>query len=151
MAELTSRGVRATIVDSDEVRAVVTPEASYAPEERALFYRALAYLAARLAQEGIVAVVAATAHEAAYRGFAQSLSPGWFLVYARCPLAVCEARDPKGLYRRARGDAETTLPGVGVPYEEPTDADWVADTDRPLSPSQVAEIALAFLRHSSRR
>jgi adenylylsulfate kinase len=143
--ELRSRGVRATVVDSDEMRAVITPEPRYTPEERALFYRALAYLAARLAREGIVAIVAATAHEAAYRRWARELSPGWFLLYARCPLTVCEARDPKGLYRRARAQASTTLPGIGVPYEEPNDADQVVETDTPLAPEAVRAIVDAFL------
>jgi adenylylsulfate kinase len=144
-AEFTARGVHATILDSDEVREVITPEPTYTPEERALVYRALAYTAARLAREGIVAIVAATAHEARFRDWARRISPGWFLVYARCPLAICEARDPKGLYRRARADAATTLPGIGVPFQEPTDADAVIDTDGPLDRAQVQAIGDAFL------
>jgi adenylylsulfate kinase len=143
--ELASRGCRVSVVDSDDVRAALTPEPRYTPEERSLFYRALAYLAARLAREGIVAVVAATAHDAAYRRWARDLCPGLFLVYARCPLAVCEARDPKGLYCRARADETMALPGVGVPFEEPTDADYVVETDLPLAPAQVSTIADAFL------
>src|SRR5262249_54727327 len=113
-------------------------------EERALFYRSLAYLAARLAREGIVTIVSATAHEAAYRRWARDLCPGWFLLYARCPLAVCEKRDPKGLYRQARMDEETTLHGIGVPYEEPTDADRVVDTDVPQAPGVIEAIVDAF-------
>jgi adenylylsulfate kinase len=143
--ELKSRGTRVTVVDSDDARAAITPEPQYTAEERALFYRALAYLAARLAQEGIVAIVAATAHEAAYRRWARELCPVWFLVYARCSLPVCEARDPKGLYRRARADGRMTLPGIGVPYQEPSDADQVVDTDAPLTPAQVRAIADAFV------
>jgi adenylylsulfate kinase len=144
--ELTSRGIWASMVDSDDLRAAITPEPRYTTEERALFYRALAYIAARLAQEGIVAVVAATAHDPEYRRWARELCPGYFLVYARCPLTVCEARDPKGLYRRARSDAATTLPGVGVPYQEPADADCIVDTDTPGPvPAQVQGIVDAFL------
>jgi adenylylsulfate kinase len=136
--------MRATVVDSDEVRAAITPEPRYTAEERALFYRALAYVAARLAWEGIIAVVAATAHEATYRRWARGLCPDLFLVYARCPLAVCEERDPKGLYRRARADDGSTLPGIGVPYEEPTDADYIIDTEASLTSSQVCAIVDAF-------
>jgi adenylylsulfate kinase len=144
-AELATRGIRATVVDSDEVRAVITPEPTYSPEERALFYRALAYLAARLAEEGIVAVVAATAHQAEYRRAAREMAPHWFLVYARCPPAVAEARDPKGLYRRARAGTHSTLPGVGVPYEEPADADWVVATDVAVTPAEVTAIVNRFV------
>lgn len=143
--ELGSRGVHATLIDSDEVRAVITPEPSYSPAERALFYRALAYVAARLAREGIVAVVAATAHDAAYRAWAREISPDLFLVYARCPREVCEARDPKGLYSVARLDPHNTLPGVGVPYEEPADADQIVDTEHAIEKDDVEKVATAFL------
>jgi adenylylsulfate kinase len=144
---LTARGRRATLIDSDEVREAITPEPTYSPEERGLFYRALAYLAARLAREGIIAVVAATAHEAAYRRWASEICPGWFLIYARCPREVCEARDPKGLYARARRDPCNTLPGVGVPYEEPADADLVVETDRTIGEEELRKIVSTFLTH----
>jgi adenylylsulfate kinase len=158
VAEISARGVRATVVDSDEVRAVVTPRPRYTPEEREIVYRGLAYLAARLAREGIVAVVAATAHEASLRAEARRICeeqvgtplsqndegdtpPAWLLVHARCPLVVCEARDPKGLYRRARANPHNTLPGLGVPYEEPADADVTVDTGRPLDPAVLCKLA----------
>ena len=146
--ELASRGIRASVVDSDEVRAAITPEPRYTPEERELVYRAVAYLASRLAREGIVAIVAATSHAAEYRRWARELCPGFFLIYARCPREVCEARDPKGLYRRARADERTTLPGVGVPYEEPKDADRIVATDVPITPFETRAIVDAFLTSS---
>jgi adenylylsulfate kinase len=142
--QFTARSIRASVVDSDEVRAVITPEPRYTPEERELVYRAVAYLAARLACEGIVAIVAATSHAAEYRRWAREICPGFFLIYARCPLEVCERRDPKGLYRRARTEELTDLPGVGVPYAEPEDADLTIDTDAPISASQVKTIADRF-------
>lgn len=143
--EFESRGRRSVLLDSDEVRAVVTPEARYTPEERELFYRFLAYTAARLAESGAIAVVAATAHDAAYRRWAKSILPNVFLVYARCPLEVCEARDPKGLYRQARSDPDMALPGVGVAYVEPRDADYIMETDQPLAAEAIAALAEKFL------
>jgi adenylylsulfate kinase len=143
--ELKRRKVRATVVDSDEMRAVVTPNPRYTTEERELVYRALAYLAARLAREGIVAVVAATSHAAEYRRWARELCPHWFLVYARCPLEVAAARDPKGLYQQAREDKRSTLPGACVPYEEPTDADAIIDTDTPVTAVQARALVESFL------
>jgi adenylylsulfate kinase len=143
--EFSSRGIRASVVDSDEVRAAITPEPRYTSEERALVYRAAAYLASRLAQEGIVAVVSATSHAAEYRRWAREICPGLFLIYARCPLKVCEARDPKGLYRRARTDERTMLPGVGVSYEEPVDADRIVDTELPMTQTQIRGLVDAFL------
>jgi adenylylsulfate kinase len=144
--EFAARSICASVVDSDEVRAAITPKPRYTPKERELVYRAVAYLAARLAREGIVAIVAATSHRAEYRRWARAICPSFFLVYARCSLEVCEGRDPKGLYQRARADEQTTLPGVGVPYEEPADADRVVDTAVPLTAAQTRGIVDAFLR-----
>jgi adenylylsulfate kinase len=149
LVELAGRGVWATIIDSDEMRAVITPEPRYTPEERELFYKALAYVAARLACEGVTAIVAATSHAAEYREWARALCPGWFLVYARCPLDVCQSRDPKGLYREARNNPHSTLPGVGVPFEEPANADYVVDTSAPLSVQEVRAIMDAFLARTA--
>lgn len=130
---LHARGVRAVLLDSDEARRSITPHPTYAPDERALFYRALAWTAARLAEQGIVPVVAATAHDASLREAARTIAPTLFLVHARCSAAVCEARDPKGLYRAARARGEGTMPGVQVPFDDPLDADLVVDTETPIS------------------
>lgn len=136
---LRERGVKATLVDSDDVRRAITPSASYSPEERVLVYRAIAYAARRLADEGIIAVVAATAHEASLRRVAHEVCGAWFLIYARCPLSTCEARDPKGLYRRARAATHGAMPGVHVEFEEPLDADLVVDTDRAWDAGPIAD------------
>lgn len=129
VARLEARGRRAALLDSDEVRAALTPEPTYSPEERLLVYRALAYLARRALEWGVVPVVAATAHDPTLRDAAKAVLGRWVLVYARCPLPVCEARDPKGLYRRARAAASGAMPGVHVPWIEPDDADVILDTD----------------------
>jgi adenylylsulfate kinase len=129
---LQGRGVRATLVDSDEVRAAITPEATYSPSERMLVYRSIAYLAQRLAHEGIVPVVAATAHEERLRRAIRAIAPETCFVFASCPLEICERRDPRGLYAEARERAarigDSTLPGIGARYEIPRDADFVIDT-----------------------
>ena len=140
VTELAAHHVRATLLDSDEVRAVLTPEPSYEPSERALVYRALAYLARRLADEGVVPIVAATAHEPLLRAVAREIAGDLLLVHAACPLAVCEARDPKGLYARARAAPVGHLPGVHVPYEAPDDADIAVDTSGPVAPAIVTSL-----------
>lgn len=128
VAALEAEGMRATLVDSDEVRAVLTPSPSYEPSERAIVYRSLAYLARRLDEAGVVPIVAATAHARSIRDEARAICDGVFLVHARASLAVCEARDPKHLYRQAREKTDGTMPGVHVAYEAPADADLEVDT-----------------------
>ncbi len=138
---LRARGRRATLVDSDEVRAVLTPEPTYAEGERALVYRALAYLARRLHDEGALPIVAATAHDPALRAVAREVAGELLLVHARCSLEVCEARDPKGLYRRARASAIGAMPGIHVPWVDPDDAAITIDTDRDIPATLVEELA----------
>jgi adenylylsulfate kinase len=140
VAAIEARGARATLVDSDEVREDITPNPTYSAEERAIVYRAIAYVARRLAEQGVIAIVSATAHEESLREAAREVAGPFVLVHARCPLEVCEARDPKGIYARARASAVGTVPGVHVPYREPIDADLTVDTDRPLDPRAVDAI-----------
>lgn len=145
VAAAEARGARAALVDSDELRAAVTPNPTYSAEERAIVYRAIAYVARRLADEGVISIVSATAHEESLRQAAREVAGPFLLVHARCPLEVCEARDPKGIYARARRTAVGTVPGIHVPYVEPADADLTVDTDRPIDPSAIDAI-LARLR-----
>lgn len=128
VAMLRERGHEATLVDSDETREAITPKPTYDPAERALVYRAMAYLAKRLDEAGTIPVVAATAHARELRDEVREVAGGLFLVHASAPLAVCEARDPKGLYQRARVQEEGAMPGVHVRYEAPSDADLEVDT-----------------------
>lgn len=134
---LRERGTRAALVDSDDVRAAVTPQPTYSADERAMVYRAIAYVARRLADEGVVAIVAATAHEEALRRAAHEVCGSWFLIYARCSPETAERRDPKGLYRTARAATHGAMPGVHVRFEEPADADLVVDTERSVDIGQL--------------
>jgi adenylylsulfate kinase len=132
-AQLARAARPAVLLDSDELREVLG-ERSYAPEERDRFYRALAALAVLLARQGAVVLVAATAPHRADRDRARAAlaeagaEAGPFVeVWVKTPLAVCEARDPKGLYARARRGEMSELPGVGVAYEEPRAPEVIAE------------------------
>lgn len=146
VSELTRLGEPATLVDSDEVRAVLTPDATYTPEERLLVYRTIAYIAHRLDLAGTVPVVAATANEERLRAEAKRITGGYALLLADAPLATCEARDPKGLYRRAREGDATRLPGVGVPFEAPAEADLVVETAHEAPDVAARRVATWLLR-----
>ena len=131
-AELARARRAAVVLDSDELREVLETR-SYAPDERDRFYRALAALAVVLARQGTVALVAATAPHRVDRDRARAAlaemgaEAGPFVeVWVKTPLAECEARDPKGLYAKARRGETRELPGVGVTYEEPLAPEVVA-------------------------
>lgn len=144
---LAERGVHAVILDSDDMRRVLTPQARYTEEEREWFYAVIAHLAAWLARSGICVLVAATAHRRAYRERArQELADGagFAEVYVRCPPAVCRQRDPKGIYAMAeQGDADS-VPGLGATYEPPLDPASEVNTAL-TSPEEGAEVVVDAL------
>jgi adenylyl-sulfate kinase len=117
--KLSASGVAAIRLESDALRRVLTPQADYSPSGRGRFYAMVADLAALLAEQGFNVLVDATAPRRAHRQRLRDRFPGLVEVHVDAPLAVREARDPKGLYRRARSGNAPHLPGVSEPYEPP--------------------------------
>jgi adenylylsulfate kinase len=115
----------ALVLDGDELRPILGA-AGYDEPSRDAFYHRLARLAALLADQGGIVIVAATAGRAAYRDRARALAPRFLEVWVSTPLAEVERRDPKGLYARARRGDAPDLPGIGAPYEPPAAPDVVA-------------------------
>jgi len=145
--------VECVILDSDEVRQVLTPNPTYTSEERDRFYRGLVDLAHLLTDYGVNVIIAATGSWRAYREAARKQLHPFVEVYVRCPVEVCRQRDPKGLYARADAGEITHLPGVGVPYEEPENPAVIVDTDV-LSPEEAADRVIAavpMIIHPSQR
>jgi adenylylsulfate kinase len=123
---LLGEGRVSCLLDGDEVRDALVPRPGYTPRERDAFYETLARLAALIARQGPIAVVAATAHRRAYRDRARALAPRLVEVYMDVSPEVCRERDPKGLYRAARAGEIGALPGAGSAYEAPPSPEIVA-------------------------
>jgi len=140
---LAKLGIRVQVLDSDELRRVLTPKPTYSQEERDWFYRTMAWIGWLLVKNGVNVLFAATANRRAYREHARRLiGPERFMeVYVRCPLEVCMQRDRKGVYRLALEGKAKTVPGLQAPYEEPLKPDLVVDTDR-MGPGECAELVL---------
>jgi len=129
-AELAEKGIRAAVLESDAVRREITPNANYGEAERDAFYATLAYLARVLVLHGVPVIVDATANRRAYRDRARKAIPRFLEVHVRCPLAVCQARDPKGIYRRGAEGTAKNVPGVSAPYEPPLLPEVAVDGER---------------------
>lgn len=114
------------VLDSDALREALEAT-TYGDVAREGFYRSLANLAALIARQGHVVLVAATAPLRVHREHARAVAPEFVEIWVRTPLAACEARDPKGLYARARAGDAPRLPGVGAPYEAPPAPDVTAE------------------------
>jgi adenylylsulfate kinase len=142
---LNELGVVVEVLESDQVRRTLTPHASYSEEERDLFYRALAFIGARLTAHGVTVIFDATAGRRAYRDFARELIPRFAEVVAECPLPVCMARDTKGTYKKGQRGQSTTVPGLQSPYERPLNPDVTIDTTT-TAPNDAAREILSFIK-----
>lgn len=123
--ELAARGLDPAVLESDELRRVLTPRPTYSEDEREQFYRSMAYIGTILARHGVPVIFDATANRRAYRAAARDAISRFVEVYVDCPWDICVARDPKGIYRRAQTGQASTVPGVQAPYERPHRADLV--------------------------
>ena len=124
--ELRDASIPVCLLDSDEIRKALVPSPGYSQAERDAFYATLARLAALFSEQGLIVLVAATAHRAAHREQARQLATYFIEVFVKTPLDECERRDPKGLYARARSGELPHLPGARTQYEAPASPDLVA-------------------------
>jgi len=127
------------VLESDELRKIITPKPKYSEEERDIFYRSLVAMALLFYNEGYVVLLDATAHKKMYREYARKLNENYMEVYVYCPIEKAMERDPKGLYKKALMGEIKTLPGLQVEYEEPENPDIIVDTSK-LGVDESAEI-----------
>jgi adenylylsulfate kinase len=119
-------GRPALLLDGDAVRAALVPPPGYDEAGRDAFYATLGALALLAAQDGLVAVVAATAHRRTFRDRVRARAPRFVEVHVATSAHVCAARDPKGLWAAAREGGAPSLPGAGEAYEPPLAPEVVA-------------------------
>ncbi len=125
LRRLAKAGSRAVWLESDALRRILTPRADYSPAGRDRFYGVLADLAALLCHQGFDVLVDATAPRRKHRRRLRERVPDFLEVLVDAPARVREARDPKGLYRRARAGRAPNLPGATSAYEAPEEPDLV--------------------------
>lgn len=126
--QLEGLGLTVEVLESDEVRLVLTPVPTYSEAERDLFYRAIAFTGQKLVAHGVTVVFDATASRRVYREFARSVIPRFIEVSVECPLEVCMERDRKGTYRKGQLGESQTVPGLQSPYEAPMNPDLRIDS-----------------------
>ncbi len=117
---LSERGVPVVFFDSKELRKMLTPRPVYTDQERDLFYSVVIYLVECITESGVNVAISATAPRRYYRATARLHIEKFAEVFVDCPEALCRARDPKGLWKRADRGEIRKLPGAGVPYERPS-------------------------------
>lgn len=136
-------GTAAYRLDGDNLRHGLNGDLGFSEADRSENVRRTAHAARLLADAGAVVLVSLVSPFAADRAAARALCAAWDVPFAEAwvatALATCEARDPKGLYARARRGELTGLTGVDAPYERPAAAELRLDGCRPL-PELVAAV-----------
>jgi len=147
LLEIGGRGV--TLLDGDLVRSNLSSELGFSKEHRDLNIRRIGFVAAEITRAGGVAICAPIApYNVVRQEVREMVEPcgGFVLVYVSTPLEVCEARDRKGMYAKARAGIIKEFTGISDPYEPPTDADVVIDTSD-MTPAEATREVLLHLEH----
>jgi sulfate adenylyltransferase len=144
---LEAGGRPVTLLDGDIVRKHLSSELGFSKEHRDLNIRRIGFVAAEITKNGGIAICAPIApYQSVRREVREMIQPegGFLLVHVATPIEVCEARDRKGLYAKARAGMIKEFTGISDPYEDPTDADVIMDTTK-LSAEEAAQQIILHL------
>ncbi|HEY6501574.1 MAG TPA: adenylyl-sulfate kinase [Streptosporangiaceae bacterium] len=145
---LTERGDRTvSLLDGDRVRRLLSAGLTFSRADRDLNIVRIGYVAAEVARHGGIAICAPIAPYASAREQVREMADAagdFLLIHVSTPLEVCEARDRKGLYAKARAGIISNFTGISDPYEEPRDADLVLDTSA-MSRTDATEAVMELL------
>jgi sulfate adenylyltransferase len=136
-----------TLLDGDIVRKNLSSELGFSKEHRDLNIRRIGFVASEISKNGGIAICAPIAPYENVRGQVREeveAGGGFVLVHIATPLEVCEQRDRKGLYAKARAGIIQQFTGISDPYEEPSDADVVIDTTD-VTPEEAAQQIILHL------
>ncbi len=124
-ARLFDRGLHCYLLDGDTVRTGLSRDLGYSDADRQEHIRRVGEIARLFVDAGLIVLVALISPFRTERRAVRTLfEPGEFIeVFVDTPLTVCEQRDPKGLYRRARAGQVPLFTGIDSPYEIPQDAE----------------------------
>lgn len=139
-AAIRERGFPVVVLDGDEVRTWLTAGLGFSREDREENIRRIAHLAMFQNVAGVSTITAAISPYRSGREAARRVIGRFIEVYVDCPLEVCEQRDVKGLYKKARRGEVQRFTGVSDPYEPPLAAEIVVRTDRESKQECLARI-----------
>ncbi|MHA1608193.1 MAG: adenylyl-sulfate kinase [Candidatus Freyarchaeota archaeon] len=150
---LRERGINVQVLSTDILRKVVTPNPTYSEEEREIVYGVLVFIAKLLNDNGVNVIIDATANREAYRERGRKEIKNLLFAYVKCPLEVCMEREatrketygaPREIYKKGLTGESQTVPGIGVPFEEPKNPDVVVESDK-LPPEECAQRILEVI------
>jgi len=145
--ELFSLGVQSYVLDGDNIRHGLNAGLGFSKEDRKENIRRIGEVSKLFVDSGQIVCTAFISPFIEDREQVRTLFPdGEFIeVYVKCPISICENRDPKGLYKKARSGEIMEFTGISSPYEEPIHPELVIETDK-LTISQSVDTIITYLR-----
>ena len=143
--KLESMGYRVQHLDGDVVRQKLTKDLGFSKEDRDQNIERVTFVAERLVKHGVISVCAFISPYKKERQYARDEIGRFVEVFVKCPLEICEERDVKGLYAKARAGEIKNFTGIDDPYEEPENAELTVETSKSTIDEEVNTI-VEFLR-----
>lgn len=127
---LKALGIRSTVLDGDVLRTGLNSDLGFSEADRTENLRRVAHVADLFCREGFVAITATISPEPEHRDNARRIvgDDRFVEVFIDTPFEICEERDPKGLYKRARRGEIPQFTGIGSPYHAPAHPDLTLQT-----------------------
>jgi len=146
---LFERGCNTYVLDGDNIRHGLNKNLGFSPEDRKENIRRIGEVAHLFADAGVIVLTAFISPYQADRDQARSLNEKgrFFEIFCKCSVGVCEQRDPKGLWGKARKGEIKDFTGVNAPYEEPTAAEIIVETDKCSLEESAEQIIRCLEQH----
>ncbi len=130
---LHQKGYRTFVLDGDNVRHGLCADLSFSDQDRKENIRRIGHISMLYVEAGIIVLTAFISPFRADRANVRKIAgPDFHEIYCQCSLEICEQRDVKGLYKRARAGEIPDFTGISSPYEEPKSAELTVDTESHL-------------------
>jgi adenylylsulfate kinase len=128
--DLKLRGMKVERLDGDIVRKSLTRDLGFTEEDRNQNIERVTFVAKLLTRNGVAVLASFISPYNKIRAYSREEIGDYILVYVKCSLEVCEERDPKGMYKKARAGKIKNFTGIDHPFEEPNNADIIVETDK---------------------
>jgi adenylylsulfate kinase len=138
--ELKQLGEKVEILDGDIIRQHLANELGFSQQDRNENVRRIGFVAQLLSRNGVIVIVAAISPYREIRDQVRRMTGDFIEVFVNSPLTVCEQRDVKGLYQKARAGKIPNFTGISDPYEVPLDPEVECNTDRETVPQSCGKI-----------
>ena len=144
---LKSKKTHFVLLDGDKIRKTISSDLGYSIEDRNKHMKRVADICKLISENGILSIASVASPTEESRQYPKSIIKNFILVYTECPTKVCEERDVKGHYKKAKNKEKgfENFVGIAASFEEPQNPDIVLHTDKE-NPSQSTKKLIGFLK-----